>query len=206
MLKTAKNRIFNRVRYKGKNWVFSAADFTKNFKRWEIDQTLRELEKDGKIKRIISGLYYYPSYSKLLQEIVAPDMQQVAHALARKFNWIIFPEGNTALYFLGLSTQVPAKHIYISNGRPCKYKIGNSILEFRHRMFRESVIGDEHANLVVQALKSLGKIHATENNFIKLLSARFSYDEWKRIEKAAHKTTGWILDVIRKAKEIKKNG
>jgi len=177
MLKTARNRIFDRIRYKGKNWVFSAMDFTKDFKRWEIDQTLRELEKEGKIKRIIPGLYYYPSYSKLLQEMVAPDMQQIAYALARKFNWTIFPEGNTALNFLGLSTQIPAKHIYISNGRPCKYKIGNSILEFRHRMLRESVIGNEQANLVVQALKSLGKIHTIENDFIKQLSTRFSYDE-----------------------------
>jgi len=206
MLKTARNRIFDRIRYKGKNWVFSAADFTKDFKRWEIDQTLRELEKEGKIKRVISGLYYYPSYSKLLQEIVAPDMQQIAYALARKFNWIIFPEGNTALNFLGLSTQIPAKHIYISNGRPCKYKIGNNILEFRHRMLRESVIDNEQANLVVQALKSLGKIHAVENDFIKLLSTRFSYDEWLKIEKTSHKTTGWILDAIKKAKEIRKNG
>jgi hypothetical protein len=202
----ARNRIFDRIRYKGKNWVFSAADFIKDFKRWEIDQALRKLEKDGKIKRIISGLYYYPSYSKLLQEIVAPDMQQVAYALARKFNWIIFPEGNTALNFLGLSTQIPVKHIYISNGRPRKYKIGNCILEFRHRMLRESAICNEQANLVVQALKSLGKIHAGESDFINLLSARFSYDEWLKIENVSHKTTGWILDVIRKAKEIRKNG
>lgn len=206
MPRTAKNRIFDRIRYKGKNWVFSATDFTKDFKRWEIDQTLRELEKEGKIKRIISGLYYYPSYSKLLQEIVVPDIQQVAYALARKFNWTIFPEGNTALNFLGLSTQIPVKHIYISNGRPRKYKIGNFALEFRHRMLRESVIDNEQANLVVQALKSLGKSHATENDFIKLLSTRFSYDEWMKIEKASHKTTGWILEVIRKAKEIRKNG
>jgi len=49
MLKTARNRIFDRIRYKGKNWVFSAADFTKDFKRWEIDQTLRELEKESKV-------------------------------------------------------------------------------------------------------------------------------------------------------------
>jgi len=79
-------------------------------------------------------------------------------------------------------------------------------LEFRHRMLRESVIDNEQANLVVQALKSLGKIHTIENDFIKRLSTRFSYDEWLKIEKTSHKTTGWILDAIRKAKEIRKNG
>ena len=74
-------------------------------------------------------------------------------------------------------------------------------MEFRHRMLRESVIGNEQASLVVQALKSLGKIYAIENDFIKLLSTRFSYDEWVKIEKASHKTTGWILEVIRKASD-----
>lgn len=202
MLKTARNRIFGRIKYKGKDWVFSAFDFTKDFKRWEIDQTLRELEKEGKIKRIIQGLYYYPSYSELLQEIVAPDMQQIAHALARKYNWTIFPEGNTALNYLNLSTQIPAKYIYISSGSPRKYKIGNTTLEFRHRMLRESVIDNENANLVVQALKSLGKIHASEPNFIKKLATRFSVEEWTKIEKSAYKVVGWVLDIIRKARDI----
>lgn len=202
MVQTAKIRIFDRIQYRGKNWVFSAFDFTKDFKRWEIDQALRELERDGKIKRIMPGLYYYPSYSTLLQEIVGPDIQRVAYALARKYNWTIFPEGNTALNYLNLSTQVPARYIFISSGSPRKYKIGNTTLEFRHRMLRESVIGNEQANLVIQALKSLGKIHASEPDFIKTLAKRFTADEWIKIEKSSHKVAGWVFDIIRKAKEI----
>ena len=86
MAKMLKQRIFDRIRYKGKNWVFSATDFIKKFKRWEIDQTLAALEKDGKIERILPGLYYYPEFSEFLQETVAADLQQVADALARKYS------------------------------------------------------------------------------------------------------------------------
>lgn len=202
MKETAKNRTISRIYGRGKGWVFSAIDFLPDLKRWEIDRSLADLEKEGKIARIMPGLYYYPDYSQILQETISPDMQGVAQALARKYNWTIFPEGNTALNYLNLSTQVPAKYIYISSGSPRKYKIGNTTLEFRHRMLRESVISNEQANLVVQALKSLGKIHASEPDFIKTLASRFSAAEWVKIEKSSHKVVGWVLDIIRKAKDI----
>jgi predicted transcriptional regulator of viral defense system len=205
MKKDAQNRIFDRIRHREKNWVFSAKDFARDFDRWEIDHSLRFLEKEGKIKRIIQGLYYCPEYSELLQRLVAPDIQRVAKALARKHGWKIFPEGNTALNYLGLSTQIPAKYIFISSGRSRKYTIENTTIEFRHRVLTESTIINENANLVVQAIKSLGKVHANKE-FAELLAKRFSYDEWNKIEKAAARVAGWILDEIKKAKECAKNG
>jgi hypothetical protein len=202
MRETAKSKIFHKITSKGKGWVFSAVDFLPDLKRWEIDRSLTDLAQEGKISRLLPGLYYYPEYSQLLKKNVAPDMQQVAKALARKYDWKIFPEGNIALNYLALSTQVPARYVYISSGSPRKYKIGDMPLEFRHRVPKESTISNENANLVIQALKSLGKVHASEPDFIKLLSKRFSYDEWVKIENASKKVAYWILDIISKAKEI----
>lgn len=202
MVKTAKNRLLKRIQSKGAGWVFSAVDFLPDLKRWEIDQSFIALAKEGVILRVLPGLYYYPEYSQLLKKNVAPDIGQVAKALARKYNWKIFPEGNTALNHLRLSTQVPASYVYISTGSPRKYKVGNTVLEFRHRVPRESAITNENANLVVQAIKSMGKIHASDRDFIKALAARFSKDEWDKIEKAAKQVAYWILDIITKAKDI----
>ena len=205
MKEGVKNKIFAKIRAQNKGWVFSAIDFLPDFRRWEIDRSLTDLEKDGQIRRILSGLYYYPDYSEILKEFVAPSIRKVADALARKYDWKIFPEGNTALYYLDLSTQVPAKYIYISNGSSRKYKIGNLDLEFRHRVPKESTITNENANLVVQAIKSMGKVHASVPDFIKALSMRFSYDEWCEIEKAAKKVAYWILDIIMRAKTQTQN-
>ena len=202
MRETAKNRVFHKISTKGKGWVFSAVDFLPDLKRWEIDRSLTDLAKEGKISRVLPGLYYYPEYSQMLKKNVAPDIQRVATALARKYDWKIFPEGNTALNYLALSTQVPASYVYISSGSPRKYKIGNMPLEFRHRVPKESTITNEKANLVIQALKSLGRTHASEPDFIKLLSRRFSYAEWVKIENASKKVAYWILEIITKAKEI----
>ena len=196
MEKTAKKRLFNSILRKGKGCVFTAVDFTVDFKRWEIDQSFIALEKEGFIKRLLPGVYYYPKYSKLLKKSIAPDIQQVVKTLARKYEWKVFPEGNTALNYLGLSTQIPAKYIYISSGRSRKFKVGNIDLEFRHRVLTETMISDEKTMLVVQAIKSIGQIHANKD-FAKKLSKRFSFKEWVKIEKKSHKVTNWILEVIK---------
>ena len=47
---------------------------------------------------------------------MSPDIDQVATAMARKFRWRIQPGGAPALNYLGLSTQVPARAVYLSDG------------------------------------------------------------------------------------------
>lgn len=42
---------------------------------------------------------------------MSPDIDQVAHAFARKFKWRIQLTGNAALNQLGLSTQVPGSWV-----------------------------------------------------------------------------------------------
>jgi Family of unknown function (DUF6088) len=81
-----------------------------------VDSGLHRLEKRGAIRRVIRGIYDYPRFSKLLDQSLSPDIDQIAGALARKFRWRIQPSGATALNFLGLSTQVPARAVYLSDG------------------------------------------------------------------------------------------
>ncbi len=139
-----------------------------------------------------------------MQQNISPDINRIVSTIARKNNWKVFPEGNTALNYLGLSTQIPAKYVYISSGPSHKYKINNVDLEFRHRAQKESSIFDEKTNLVVQAIKSLGKLYASQDDFINRLSACFTKDEWIKIEKKASRVTYWILEIINKAKELAK--
>jgi hypothetical protein len=73
-----------------------------------IHQALSGLTRAGTIRRVCHGAYDYPRHSQLLGEL-SPDIDQVAQALARKFNWRIQALGETALNLLRLSTQVPGK-------------------------------------------------------------------------------------------------
>ncbi len=74
------------------------------------------------------GVYDKPAYSNLLQEVAAPDPEQIAEALARSYNWTIAPSGNTALNLLGyLRKFLPT--VFISSGPYKKYEFGSVKLE-----------------------------------------------------------------------------
>ena len=119
---------------------------------------------------VIRGLYDYPRFSELLGQQLSPDTDQVARALARKFRWRIQPSGATALNDLGLSTQVPAKIVYLSDGPDRVYQIGKTPLVFEHGALKESRIDLTESGLIVQALKALGSDNITPDVTSKLRS------------------------------------
>ena len=47
MVESVKNRIFAEIKRRGKGHVFSASDFLKKFKRFEVDRSLTDLQKEG---------------------------------------------------------------------------------------------------------------------------------------------------------------
>ena len=197
MCNSVRSKILHRIRGRGKGWVFSSHDFIGDFRRYEIDQTLSSLAEAGEIRRIMRGIYDYPRSSEILKKQVAPDLSQVAAALARKFNWNILPEGNTALNALGLSTQIPAKYVYFSSGPNRTYDIDGQPLEFRKKSSRETGMCHPESMLVVHALKTLGEKHATPD-IIATLKRRYSATQWRKIKADSTTVTGWIYDIIRR--------
>ena len=110
------HQVMERIESGSRDNVYIASDFFDLGEYNAVRQALLRLEKAGKIQKIMRGVYYYPRYSELIQEYETPSPNKVAEAIARKFNWTIAPCGDTALNMLGLSTQVPAKWSYISDG------------------------------------------------------------------------------------------
>lgn len=201
IIKSIKSMILERIKEHPPGWAFSAYDFIFEFDRGETDESLSYLAKEGKIRRVIRGIYDYPAYSELLQMNVAPDIDQVAKALARKFNLKIYPNGDTALNYFGLSTQVPAKDIYFTDGPSRKYHIGNKCIEFKHISQKETSLMYPKTALVIQAIKAVGKNQITLE-FLLMLKKKFTFSEWTQIKDDASNSTGWVYKII---KEISNN-
>lgn len=195
-MKSIENMVLSRIYGRGKGFVFSSADFIDEFRDNNIDKALSELTKQGKIRRIIRGLYDYPKHSELLQQPLSPDIEQIAQALARKFRWRIEPSGDTALNLLKLSTQVPGRYIYHSDGPNRSYKIGNTTLEFKKTVLKEIGFKYSISSLIVAALKSLGKNHIDEN-VITTLQNQIDPKMRSKILKDTKTVTGWIYDAIK---------
>ena len=135
-----KDKIIARIRRWGPGTAFTPKDFLDLASRGTVDMTLAALLSDGTIRRLARGLYDYPRYSRLLEKPAAPDLDQVARALARRYRWNIIPDGPLAAHLLGLSTQVPARSVYISDGPTKTITIGRQTIHFKNARPKETSV------------------------------------------------------------------
>lgn len=176
--------------------VFVAADFTDITDKKTASVGLSRLEAEGVIRRILRGVYDKPKYNHFLEEFVAPIPDSVAHALARNFGWTIVPCGDTALSLLGLSTQVPAVWVYVSDGTYKEYSYDKTIIQFKRTTNKEVSKLSYKTALVIQALKALGKENIDEK-VIGQLKKILSAEEKKTMANEAKAVTSWIYEYIR---------
>lgn len=176
--------------------VFVAADFADITDKTTTNVVLARLESEGIIRRVLRGVYDKPEYNEFLKEYVAPIPDNVAHALARNYGWTIVPCGDTALNLLGLSTQVPATWVYVSDGTYKEYAYDNTIIQFKKTTNKEVSKLSYKTALTIQALKALGKEKiddAVLDSLHKLLTA----DEKQTMMSEAKTATSWIYEYIR---------
>ena len=197
MDQSIEGKTLRRVRRRGKGWAFSARDFADLGSRPTIDSALHRLQRRNSIRRVIRGVYDRPQFSELLSTELSPDIDQVAQALARKFGWRIQASGALAQNLLGLSTQVPARAVYLSDGPNRSYRIGRTALVFDHTGLKEAGFRLPESRLIVQALKSLGQKHVTPEVISKTR-------EWlapnlrARVLADTGTATGWVYAALRR--------
>jgi hypothetical protein len=195
-LQSVNNKILSRIYGHGRGWSFFPNEFVGEFDRRQIDNALSDLAAEGKIRRIFRGMYDYPKYSELLRQELSPDFDQVARAFARKFNWRIQPTGDAALNLLSLSTQVPGKYIYLSDGPNRCYAIGSYKLEFKKTALKEIGFKYRESGIVVQALKALGKERISADLLDKIRK-ELDVNLCPKILKDTKTVTGWVYDCIK---------
>ncbi|MBQ9211443.1 MAG: hypothetical protein IJ153_07085 [Clostridia bacterium] len=192
-----------RINTLNKGEAFSAYDFLDIGPAGAINRALSRFADEGAIRRIIQGVYDQPEFSNFLQEYTAPQMDQVAHALARRFKWTIAPSEDTALNILHLSTQVPAAWVYVSDGPYRSYRYNNTEINFKHKTTREIKNLSDKTLLMIQALRGLGKDHVTEES-VKIMRRFFSKDDREIIMKEMQSAPTWMYSAA--AKVFTKDG
>ncbi len=110
--------------------------------------------------------------------------------------WTIVPCGDTALNLLGLSTQVAASWIYVSDGPYKEYTYGNVTLNFKRTTNKEISKLSYKTALVVQALKALGKENI-DDAILEKLKITLTNTEKKAMLTEAKAATSWIYEYIK---------
>lgn len=176
--------------------VYVAIDFVDISDKTSVNAYLARLVDEGLIRRVLRGVYDKPEYNDFLEEYVAPSPDKVANALARNFGWTIVPCGDTALNLLGLSTQVPAAWVYVSDGTYKEYAYDNTTIQFKRTTNKEVSKLSYKTALTVQSLKALGK-DKIDDTIINRLSKILTSEEKKTMFEEAKAATSWIYEYIK---------
>lgn len=153
---TVKNRIFS----SGRGSVFTPRRFLDLGGRAAVDKALSRLAAAGKIRRLARGLYDYPKRHPKLG-ILQPPPEKVARALAQHDAVQLQATGAYAANLLGLSEQVPAKIVFLTNGQSRMVKIGRMEINLRQTTPRNVATAGRLSGLLIQAFRYLGKDHIT---------------------------------------------
>lgn len=198
---TYKESIINKIDKFNRGSVFISNDFFDIADYETVRSTLNRLVNSGNIIRIMNGIYYKPEYISLINEYEAPSIDEVANAIARKYNWTIAPSGNTALNILGLSTQVPAKWTYISDGRYVEFNFNNIFIEFKRRNNGDISNMSKIVATVIQAIKAIGKDKITDHQ-IEILRNKLSKEEKSELLYKGKTTSAWVYRIIKRICEV----
>ena len=131
-VQTIEDKVTSRIYSSGRGSVFTSNDFLDLGGRDAVDKVLSRLTAKGKgtIRRLACGLYEYPREHPELGEL-SPDLAKVAKALAGKDRIRLQPAGAYATNLLGLSEQVPAKVVFLTDGPTRTVKIGRQEIQLR---------------------------------------------------------------------------
>lgn len=191
-------QITNRINNLEEGTIFMATDFADITDAKTVHMSLSRLTDEKTIKKVMRGIYMKPKFSTLLNEELNANPNDVALLIAKHFGWTIIPSDATALNLLGLSTQVPAKWQYISDGPYKEYMLGDSKISFKHTNKNTELTQVSYKTaIVIRAIKALGKNRITENE-IKMISKKLTESEKETLFNESKYCTSWVFEIIKR--------
>ncbi len=184
------SKVLSRIYGSGRGAVFTPGRFLDLGSRDAVDKVLSRLVQKGAIRRLARGLYDYPE-SHPIMGILAPSPDAIAGALAGKQGIRLQPSGAYAANRLGLSTQVPARIVYLTDGPSRTVRVGNQEIRLQRTTPRNMGPAGRTSGLVIQALRHLGQKHV-DNAVILTLQRKLSDQDKKRLMKDIAYAPAWV--------------
>lgn len=168
-----------------------------------IKKALSRLVINGKLKRLAHGIYYLSKIDPILGEL-RPGAEEVVRMLAKKEKIKVRPAGAYALHRLGLTTQVPTRLVYITDGHSRQFHLGKMQVKFKSTTPKKLSTKGEISSLVIQALEEIGtgKVNATiEAKILELLKKEDPKKLKHDLSLASGKVNDYIVNLFKKYKD-----
>ena len=180
-MQAIENKVLKRIYGRGTGWCFTPNDFAEIGSAESVRISLFRLTKKKIIRRLAKGLYDYPKEHAELG-LLSPDPETIAQALAHRDAIRIQPTGAYAANLLGLSEQVPAKIVYLTDGRARRVKLGNREIRLKSTTHRNMTTAGRISGMIIQALRYIGKDRLTKEHVV-LLRKKLSAEDKKCLTK-----------------------
>jgi hypothetical protein len=182
--------------------VFSAKQFEGVWKAAAVRQALSRMAKAGKIRRIRQGLYDLPRKNPIIGQ-TSPDPMAAVQALmdGSQAHWQV--SGAYAANLLGLSEQVPARIVILTDGVPRQVSLGKLTLTFRRAAPRNLLGAGRPAGLVIQALRHL-RTAGLDDARLSELRSRLDQGTRDELVELAPKLAAWMQPIVKRLTEEEK--
>ncbi len=193
------SQILARIHGCGRGAVFVPSDFLDLGSREAVDLALHRLVRKGTIRRLARGVYDFPKEHPVLG-LLAPATDAVARALAGRDRTRLQPAGAYAANILGLSEQVPAKAVFLTDGPSRTVKIGSTTIQLRRTTPRNMEAAGRLSGLLMQALRELGEEHITPERR-EHLKRTIPADKRRELLKDLRLAPAWMHPIFRELAE-----
>ena len=187
--------ILSRIYGNGRGWVFTPRHFYDLGSDSAIDSALRRLKAAATIRPLARGLYDYPVQDPMLGQ-VAPSADAIARALVVRDAIRLQPSGDYAVNRLGLSTQVPSRVVFLTDGPARKVKIGKREIILQHTTPRNMATAGRKSGTLIQALRHLGKSQV-DDRVIESIQRQIEDKDRASLRKDLIHAPAWIADILR---------
>jgi hypothetical protein len=151
-------RILATINGHGRGSVFVPADFLDIGSREAVAIALHRLARKGTIRHLARGVYDFPKQHPALGAL-SPFAEEFARALAGRDRTRLQPAGAYAANALGLSEQVPAEAVFLTDGPSRTVRIGPTTIQLRRTTARNMAPAGRLSGLLIQSFRELGKEH-----------------------------------------------
>lgn len=180
---------------RGRGSVMTPSDFVDLGSRQAVDLALYRLVRKGTIRHLARGIYDYPKTHPVLG-LLTPSPDVIVAAIAGRERARLQPTGGYAANLLGLSEQVPAKIVYLTDAQSRTIKIGTMTIQLRQSTPRNMATAGRLSGLVIQALRNLGRAHVTADR-IAMLKGRLPADQRRTLLKDIKFAPVWMHPIFR---------
>jgi len=191
---TLPDRILDRFRRRGPGTVLTARDLQDLGTPDAVRQALGRGARSGQLTKVARGFYSIPQVDSQLGELPA-RVEAVLEALRTRDGIRLLPSGAHSANLLGLTTQVPVRLVFLTDGPARRIRVGKQEIVLKRTTARQMATAGRISGTVIQALRWLGRDNV-DPKVVNHLRRRLNTKEKRELVRDVRHAPVWVGDVL----------